>query len=680
MADTPFPLPQERRQTDVLSGNGGATYGPFVFRIFDLDDVTAYIRPDAAHSFEPVDVIVTKVSGLPLDYFTVTFPDNLPNTSQFVIAGMRLGERSAGVRRGTAMDIAALEKELSKLVAQAQELRRDIDRAVSVDFGNVGQVSPAPSNGHVLGWYGGRLANLDPDDFVSLAGVAAIDSSVFRIASLAAAPDAIIPDGVTRAMIQQRRAFYAEQTSEPAHNEKFQNAGKWWGLDEPFIDASMAGAKADNGVTDNAGVQAALSLLGMPIRWPKGAGAYYFSEINFSDRTDFFDIQSNGAVFKKLTNDDKPLVQINNASEGAAGYVPRGRIRGVVFDGDHKATYGVLAYSIARWKFEDCAFLNCLQDGFLQVGGAQTQMDRCDAIGNGRAGIAFDRYDYGFPNANVVSLGGIFDNGKYGVYFDGGRILELKSCDIEGNGEADNPATAGVWVGDLVGTEAGTTRRPGITISGGWIEGNKGKNAGPPGFAKSGAVRFGSGYNRIIDAYFCANQTYCDVHAEGGTYDIIVSTFDGARVHVVDGTNVGNGNMIFGGSIGGSHEINVAKTAVYGPKVSGTVYTPTLGSDAGTIGGTSFTPTASFTRVNKHIFYRIALGVSAVGTATGDVLVSLPVAPRYTNGVTVVLDDGKLAAGRVIANTTTMRLTKADGTTLFTAPFGLVANGWYEIN
>lgn len=97
MADTPFPIPRELRQTDVLVGNGGKIYGPFEYLIFDVEDVRVFAKPIDRDVFEEQSVIVTKVYGNPLDYFYVAFDANIPVTTQFIVVGERLAERSAGM-------------------------------------------------------------------------------------------------------------------------------------------------------------------------------------------------------------------------------------------------------------------------------------------------------------------------------------------------------------------------------------------------------------------------------------------------------------------------------------------------------------------------------------------------------------------------------------------------------
>lgn len=165
MSTTPYPVPRSTRQTDILVGNGGKVYGPFDgLQIFDNEDVVVYSRATTDVPFSAVPVTVAKVSGLSFDFFTIEFAENVPATTQFVVSSERVAERSAGVKKGTQLDMTALEKELSKIATTDQELRRDVDRAVKADFGAAEQTLPPPDNGRFLGWSNGKLANLSVEN------------------------------------------------------------------------------------------------------------------------------------------------------------------------------------------------------------------------------------------------------------------------------------------------------------------------------------------------------------------------------------------------------------------------------------------------------------------------------------------------------------------------------------
>ncbi|NTE67328.1 hypothetical protein G6M85_17120 [Agrobacterium tumefaciens] len=159
MADTPYPLPRELRISPILSGDGRSVYGPFDFRIFDLEDVRVFTRP-AVGDGGWVEAIVTinKIEGLAFDNFTVQFSAPVTGVTEFIVVGERLYERSAGVRSGTQLNPDALERELSKIAVTLQELRRDQRRALAVEYGEDPlSISGSLAQGQVLMRDGDRI-------------------------------------------------------------------------------------------------------------------------------------------------------------------------------------------------------------------------------------------------------------------------------------------------------------------------------------------------------------------------------------------------------------------------------------------------------------------------------------------------------------------------------------------
>lgn len=148
MAENPYPIPRQLRMSEILDGDGGDTYGPFDFEIFDPEDVLVCAQAvDELRFTETAGVTVTKVNGNsvlnPLDFFTITFPSNVPATTRYVVLSSRVAARDAGVISGTRINPDALEKEFSKIATQQQELRRDVGRAIMVEFGQDGLVLDA---------------------------------------------------------------------------------------------------------------------------------------------------------------------------------------------------------------------------------------------------------------------------------------------------------------------------------------------------------------------------------------------------------------------------------------------------------------------------------------------------------------------------------------------------------
>jgi hypothetical protein len=153
----PYPLPRDLRQSSVDLGDGGATYGPFAFKIFDTDDVEAWTLTDAAGAMwtKEEGLTVTKTNGDPFDTFSVTFAAALAPTTQYVVYGRRLQERSTAVTRGGSINSNELEKELSKLSVVADELRRDVDRGY--------RAAPGGSGGQVIAIAAGHFWKADAD-------------------------------------------------------------------------------------------------------------------------------------------------------------------------------------------------------------------------------------------------------------------------------------------------------------------------------------------------------------------------------------------------------------------------------------------------------------------------------------------------------------------------------------
>ncbi len=179
-----FGIPRQLRQSGILVGNGGDVYGPFDFKIFDPADVVVFACAANELRFtEVAGVTVTKVNGNtalnPLDAFTVKFPFIVPVSTRYVVLSSRVAARAAGVMSGTRINPDALEKEFSKIATQQQELRRDVGRAVMVEFGDNAMVIDAGlRDGDTLMKQGGRFTagpNL-PDLAESLIAEAAAEA------------------------------------------------------------------------------------------------------------------------------------------------------------------------------------------------------------------------------------------------------------------------------------------------------------------------------------------------------------------------------------------------------------------------------------------------------------------------------------------------------------------------
>ena len=216
MAATPYPLPRETRESAILVGNGTVgPYGPSLYQIFDTADVVVLARAADADVFSDVtdQVTVTKTTDAELDTFSVTFDTAIPATTQWQHQARRVAERAVAVTKGGTIDSNQLEKELSKQASTQSEMRRDVNRAVTVDsdqdpikvipgtpghlvqFGAGGNLIDAGVGGDALAGVFAHLAAI-----IAVAGdLANIDIAAFNIAAIIAAPSAAAAAGASAA-------------------------------------------------------------------------------------------------------------------------------------------------------------------------------------------------------------------------------------------------------------------------------------------------------------------------------------------------------------------------------------------------------------------------------------------------------------------------------------------------
>lgn len=170
----PYPITRETREEAIFRGDGSAAYGPFDLEIFDVADVEIWTRADGAATWTLASPTVTKTTGDALDTFSIAFPTAVSSSIQIKVLAKRVHERATGVMNGTRIDPNALEKELSKLAATLQELRRDIDRGIQVQFGPGYVMSDDIEDGDTL-MVGGQQIVKGPNaaDIASAQGYAA---------------------------------------------------------------------------------------------------------------------------------------------------------------------------------------------------------------------------------------------------------------------------------------------------------------------------------------------------------------------------------------------------------------------------------------------------------------------------------------------------------------------------
>lgn len=149
----PYPLPRGIRSTGELAFDGvNSAFGPFDFKIFDVEDLGIYIKHADELQYTKVSgLTVSKTDGFDYDTFSIDFGSVHPSTSKFVVRGERTPERSVAVTKGGTINSGSLEKELSKNSIVDQEFIRDYNRSLMLDIGSVAPVVPELIGGKVLG-------------------------------------------------------------------------------------------------------------------------------------------------------------------------------------------------------------------------------------------------------------------------------------------------------------------------------------------------------------------------------------------------------------------------------------------------------------------------------------------------------------------------------------------------
>ncbi len=208
----PYPISRESREEAVFFGDGGAVYGPFDLKIFDIDDVKVWTKASGGNWTIAAPTVAKVDPAAAFSTFTITFAANVALTTKIKVFCARVHERSASITAGTKLSPDALEKELTKQGTILQELRRDLDRSVRMEFE---AASPALTvaadlvDDHVLVKSGGRLIDgpsvaqvstaqqyatdaqqsaIDAGEAATVAQQASIDAQQGAVNALAVAP------------------------------------------------------------------------------------------------------------------------------------------------------------------------------------------------------------------------------------------------------------------------------------------------------------------------------------------------------------------------------------------------------------------------------------------------------------------------------------------------------------
>lgn len=326
------------------------------------------------------------------------------------------------------------------------------------------------------------------------------------------------------------------------------------------------------GVADStAAVQKALNdalTLGQSLYFP--AGTYSVNTLQLpllSYNAPFWIIGDGYGITKiqKRTADGLSLFITGSAT--ATAFSTELRVYGLTFSGIAANTpAAVQSYDLVRSVFDGCIFQNSIA-GMISSGGISNTYQDC-IFQNNQIGAKFINFTSlaggGYPNNIDLKDCGVFGNPLQGVYFSGGRNLNINDCDIEGNGTSGNSSTMGIYVANVNAEGGGAAPAIGVSVSNCWIEANAG----------DAALQLNSGVNTVRSSYFAANANATnDIHITGGNYHLAEVAFGTNKVaNVLEDAGVSTGNSIVNcfDALVGTFVFNPAKTMVVGAWNDGT--------------------------------------------------------------------------------------------------------------
>lgn len=173
-------IPATTRKAGPYSGTGAQTAWPFTFKVFAAGDIAVTIADSAG-----VETLLTLGSHYSVTLNvnqetspggTVTYPISgspLPVGGRLTIVGDVDYDQPYDIPAGGNFSPLSLENQLDRTIMQVQQLRENVSRALQVRVtSGANTVLPSPAPFEVIGWdaAGTALVNIDPDDFLTIAG------------------------------------------------------------------------------------------------------------------------------------------------------------------------------------------------------------------------------------------------------------------------------------------------------------------------------------------------------------------------------------------------------------------------------------------------------------------------------------------------------------------------------
>lgn len=262
-----YPIPRGTREVTLAASAGQTVFGPIGFLLYDSLDIEVLVA--SAPGVTPTPIDPSRVTAMPASpaiafpaAFNVTLLDPQPAGAQVTIRGLRVPERSTDVTRAGALQSQPLERELDKITAVNQELRRDVGRAAGIldgfqlDIETVNQKAAQ------------AVTAADAAEDARDVAIAAAGTALSNFPSRSAAIVTNIPAPLVYVLAagygsagDGGSAMYKRVVSEPTHQGKFQSAdGSWWELVDRILRPEMFGIIGINAAGDTAAYRAMISV------------------------------------------------------------------------------------------------------------------------------------------------------------------------------------------------------------------------------------------------------------------------------------------------------------------------------------------------------------------------------------------------------------------------------------
>lgn len=183
-------LPATSRRAGPFNGNGSTTSFPFTFKVFAASDVQVVKTISTGDAVLVLNSDYTVALNVDQDASpggTITYPitgNALASGETLTFTGDLDYDQPLDLPSGGNFSPIALENQLDRTTMQLQQLKENLDRAMTLPVGSAPNISvelPAPESGKVIAWdsSGTALQNLDPTTLASIVAYGTAKADVY---------------------------------------------------------------------------------------------------------------------------------------------------------------------------------------------------------------------------------------------------------------------------------------------------------------------------------------------------------------------------------------------------------------------------------------------------------------------------------------------------------------------